>query len=386
MPAEQIFIELVVLLFFGWIIYTLSQRLHLPHVLLLLLFGAFIGTAQYNSILPIDFSSEIVRFVALLAAVSIIFVGCTNIKLKHLDRQGTRVLWFILLFTGLCVAVLAPFLHYYNGFAWLAAIVSALILSGPASTIIFPMFKGIKGKAAEILTLEAALNPQLELIIPLFIVDFMQNHTGVATGFIDLIKELLPKLLIGLGVGLISALFVYKFLAKSRQLVFSSLSLFVILFVTYALAKLLNGSAMIAIVTFAVIISVMKLKNKAKTLAPLKTFSEAFFILTIILFGLSLDVPWQLGFFIDAFVLLLVFVVVRWVSVLVSFHDKLSWKDSVVVTLTSPKGIAPFFTLFLARSLAIPGIDPAFPLMFVLLFILTILGSVVGWIVRIVRA
>ena len=74
-----------------------------------------------------------------------------------------------------------------------------------------------------------------------------------------------------------------------------------------------------------------------------------------ILLGMLIDIQWSMFFVITSISLFFIFLLIRLLSIEISFWNEYTFREKLFMTLNAPKGIATAVVIFLLSTYAIPG-------------------------------
>jgi len=75
-----------------------------------------------------------------------------------------------------------------------------------------------------------------------------------------------------------------------------------------------------------------------------------------ILLGMLISINWSVFFVITSIALFAVFLLIRLLSIHISFWGEFTFREKIFMTLNAPKGIATAVVIFLLSTYAIPGL------------------------------
>jgi len=191
-----------IILLIGLLTSILSQKLKIPHILLLLLVGIAVGGITYKGGPLIFFPDLFLTGISILALVMIVFDSASRFKLKSLDYFSLHTLWLSVVFLIFNMIILTPLAMIIFGIPsiFLAFIFSAL-MSGTSPAAVLSMFKNVNHRVFDFLKLESLLNTPLVVLIPFIILDLkttLKDQIIIAT-FIDQFAPLLQQFIVGIG-------------------------------------------------------------------------------------------------------------------------------------------------------------------------------------------
>ena len=107
-------------------------------------------------------------------------------------------------------------------------------------------------------------------------------------------------------------------------------------------------------------------------------FGEVFEILVFVLIGTIIKIPWTKEFLIPASILFGVYLIIRYVSVHISFRKAdYTIKERLYMTFNIPKGIAVAVVVFTLATTSITGIKPILDLILLFMIYSIILSTAI---------
>jgi len=121
----------------------------------------------------------------------------------------------------------------------------------------------------------------------------------------------------------------------------SPLALVTMALLTYVLAEKFGGNGVLAVTIMGLFYGNVYIKEKAKLFEFSEVFTNAFEVMVFILIGLIVHLPLNAAFFYKSILLFVIYLVIRYVSIEVSFEkNKLNRKEKFFMVLNVQKGIA----------------------------------------------
>lgn len=361
----------------------LAWLFRLPAILPLLLVGIALGPIS-GLLQPERLFGELLMPVVSLAVAVILFEGALTLKWGEI-RQQARVVGR-LVSIGMGVTFIGVWLgsHYLLGLDWvLAALFAAIsVVTGP--TVIAPLLRVVRPKAEldRILRWEGILIDPIGAIFAVLVFTFIEAVNPLETGavWLEVGRELVLMLLVGLAVGCLGGLLIQR--ALKRVLFPHYLQNFAMLVMVLGLYwfadNLVHESGLLAVTVLGIwlanceeidLTDVLKFKEDLSVML----ISALFIILAarVDLNALIVLGPAAIG------LLAWLQLGVRPLAVLAStLGSELSWRDRALLGWIAPRGIvaAAVSTLFALRleEAGYPGADQLVPLVF-----LVIIGTVV---------
>lgn len=347
-----------VLLLVGLICTMISTRLKLPNVLLLIVTGMLLKYVTYNGEPLFDIPTNFVLALGVLTLIMVVYDSASTFKLKEINVLFFKSLKLTIFFIILTLFLFTLSTKYMLDIHIYLAVLFSSFMAGTSPDATIALLGGAKNKIVELLEIESIVNTPPLVLLPFIIVDLMKNMTNVT--FETVLQQFVPflqQIIIGLGAGLLVGVIVFKVMSRFYAEKLSPIAIIAAALITYVLAENIGGNGVLAVTTMAVIVGNIYLKHKDTLDKFSSTFSEFLKILVFILLGLLIDVNWSTTFIIKSVALFFVFLLVRLLSLHISFWGEYSLKEKIFMTLNAPKGIATAVVIFLLSTYVIPGMS-----------------------------
>ncbi|ENO12021.1 NhaP-type Na+(K+)/H+ antiporter [Thermoplasmatales archaeon SCGC AB-539-C06] len=339
------------ILLIGIICSIFAKKLRIPNFLLLILVGIVISNITYKGELLIEFSSLFLTSTAILALATIVFDASSRLKIREFDSLSISALKLSLLFI-LINTIILGFATYllYKPISPLLVILFATAMSGTSpSAIMTALREGKKIKVFELLEIESIVNTPLVVLIPFLILDIIGN-VQEQFGFSILLEQIGPftqQFVTGIGAGVFIGVLFFKAMKRRYSPTLSPLALIAAAVLTYTIAEHLGGNGVLAVTTMGLFFGNVFIEHKKKLQEFSETFSLILEILVFVLIGVIIKVPLTLDFLYKSGLLFLVFIFVRFISILISQYKKdFNFKEKLFMSLNVPKGIATAVVAF----------------------------------------
>ena len=350
-----------IVLLFGIICTIIASKMKIPNVLLLLILGIGLSQISYNGEKIISFPPTFLTAISILALVMIIFDSCSRFKLKEFDDLSIKTLKMVGVNLTLNLIILTFFMYQIFKIKNLfIAAVFAAMMSGTAAETVLTIFQGNKSRVLEFLEIESILNTPLMVLIPFMIIDLMSSvGTQMAVSkFIEQIAPFIQQIITGIGAGVLVGIIVFKFMRKHYSENLSPVAMITAALLAYVMAERLGGNGVLAVTTLGLFFGNIYIKEKWKLHQFSGMLANSLEILVFVLVGLVIILPQSYVFFVRSLVLFLVFLLVRYLSVLiVTRKEEFTIKEKVFITLNAPKGIALATIAFTLTTFDIAGIS-----------------------------
>ena len=365
---------IAVLLLAGIICSIISNKLKIPNVLLLILTGLLLGTITYQgehmSLSPVFLTS-----ISIIALVMILFDSTSRLKIKTFDTLSFKAMKLAFIFLSLNILILTiPTLLIYDitGDSLFQSVIIALIfaalVSATDSASVMVLLKGMPGRVVKLLEIESIINTPLSVILPFLFLDLFYNignKITPSTLFQNSIIPFITQIVVGLGSGVFIGILVFKLMKKNYSEQLSPIALITAALLTYIIAENLNGSGVIAVVSLGLFFGNIAIKQK-NTLSEFSyMFSSSLEILVFILIGFSIKIPFSLIFLVQSLILFCLYILIRYLSIHITFKDLYTNKEKWFMTFNVSKGIAVAVVVFSLMTMQIPSINHILPLVLV---------------------
>ncbi len=341
---------LTVVLLIGIITAIISNKLKLPNILLLIISGLILGTLRYGDGQLISFPNIFLSGIGTLALAMIVFDSCSRLKWREFDTFTLLALketGIFLLFNFVFLTIATMYIFGIENI-YIALIFSAL-MTGTSPDAVVAVFKGESNRSIEFLKIESILNTPLVVLLPFLILELYNSMTDVSfvTTFVTQLKPFITQFVAGIGAGVLMGLIIFKFMKKYYSEELSPLALVTVTLLTYILAENLGGNGVLAVTVTGLFFGNVYVKEKKELHEFSETFSTSLIILVFVLIGLSIHLPATSAFFFNSLILFLIYVLIRFASILVTFRSlDYTLKEKIFLTLNMPKGIAVAVTVF----------------------------------------
>ena len=359
--------SIAVLLLIGIICSIIANKLRIPNVLILLLAGISLSYLKYNNQPLVTFSPIFLTSISIIALVMILFDSSSRLKLKTFDTLSLKALKLSSIFMWYNALLLPiPLLLIYGVYAEtiigqvILALVFATLISATESVSVMVILQTIKNRVAKLLEVESVINTPLAIIIPFMLVDLFDKLKGefeISTFLLDQIFPFIAQIVVGIGAGVFMGIIVFKLMRKHYSEQLSPVALITAALLTYIIAENLEGSGVLAVVALGLFFSNITVKQKAILKEFSSMFSNSLEILVFILIGFMVNIPLTISFFVKSFTLFIVYLLIRFLAVQVTFRNSYSLNEKIFMSLNVSKGIAVAVVAFTLMTKEIPGID-----------------------------
>ena len=177
MDATQVVGALSIMLLIGILLSILSNKLKIPNMFLLIVFGMVLTIPSFNYNLESQFPLLFVATIALITLIMIVFEGATDFTFKDFDDYSLASVKLYFIFLFISVILLTPATYYlFGGISWYYALLFSIVMTATAAEIILVMFKVSPNKAVNVLKFESVLNDIFTILLPIMVISFMTGY------------------------------------------------------------------------------------------------------------------------------------------------------------------------------------------------------------------
>lgn len=390
MDALSYLTFLAIILLGGLLFTLLSNKLKIPNVILLVIFGLLLQLIRIDGENIIAFPASFVTSIAILALIIIVFHGSSQFKLRDFDTfsiEALKVFLVFLILNAVFLSVLTNFLFNLDlGFA----IIFSVVMSSTAADAVLSMIKTTsENKNIKILQFESFLNTPFIVLLPFLILGVMGIQADPQGNFISLegaagisvgpqIALFFQQILTGFGAGLLIGIILFKALKKQYNNTLAQIAVVVGALLAYVMAENLQGNGVLAVITLGVFFGTSHVREKSEFSMFSSFFSETLEILVFVLVGLIFFIPGEFSFFVKSLILYIAYLVIRYIAILVTLGKTSNTKERLFMTLVAPKGIAvaTLVLVFIASLGNFEGSQTMINLMMIFLFYSLIIASI----------
>jgi cell volume regulation protein A len=343
LTVESSFLILGGILFIGYLGEIIAKKFAIPSALLLLIIGY--GLRVTGQVEPIGLLG-IQELFSALALIVLLFDGGLSLNIYEIIFKSKGVMIMSVLTTVLGILCSALLFTVFGMDPLLGAIMGA-IAGGIGSTTTIAMVKhlSIPNSIKNFLTLESSITDVFSIILTIVLTQ------ALISGAIDvqiigqgILSKFSVGVFLGLGIGIVSLITLAK-LEKGYKYMMT----FAIVLALFGITEILSGSGAIAVLVFGVVFGnepsiskIFRLKTSGKTMKLREFQTEvSFFIRTFFFVFLGIIVTvGSLGNFIIALGLVLIFYVIRGLSVRISTLNSPLYEFRRLLTAVGPRGLA----------------------------------------------
>lgn len=367
---------------------VLAGYLHIPSIVLLLLFGILLGRDGLGFLVPSLLGVGLEVVVSLSVAL-ILFEGGLNLQLGELKEVSSSLRNLVTL--GVLITLMGASIaaHWLSEFPWSIAFLyaSLVVVTGP--TVINPLLKqiGVDKQVSTLLEGEGVFIDPIGAILAVIVLHFVLS--GNVQAFI-LIKGLVLRLGIGGAIGISGGWLLCQLLKQDEFLSQELKNLVVLASVwgLFSLAQVLRGESGLVV---AVVMGIVLRASNLSSEHLLRRFNEQLSILAnsvlfiLLAADLSIASVFALGWG-SVLTVLMLMLIVRPIDILIStWNQGFKWQQQLFLSWVAPRGIvaaslASLFAVSLTKQ-GINGGDSIKALVFLTIMMTVFLqGLTAGWV------
>ncbi|NIO22843.1 MAG: hypothetical protein GTN38_02335 [Candidatus Aenigmarchaeota archaeon] len=385
------------LLGFGVVIANLLKKARVPDTFFLLLLGLVLGPTvfmnpvvmQYVDVVLVDVTAmgAVPDFLRVLALILVVFTGTFNLSWKVFKRFSDVSVNLAFVGVVFSTAFLGLVAHLMFGFDPVYALLLGAVIGGTGTGVLYAFERALhrSRRALAIIKVESIFNSPLTVLLPIIFLDLVVMQPGALFEPMKYLAQFWQMIVAGVGTGIVIGFAVAKIM-KGMLREYSSLILFSIALITYALAENVGGSGMLAVAICGLISGNLVLSDREKE--DVKRFedqlSEMLRISVFTLLGAQVMLPLDPSQLFLAFAFFLVVFFSRplfLIPTLGKERKKFDRKDLILMSFVAPRGLAaaamaPIIAMFLA-GIGAPEIGNQIVNIIFLVILLSVLFSTV---------
>ncbi len=349
------------LIFLGLVLHQLSARFNIPYSVPLILSGflvsRFIIKNGFITIPRILFESII-----LLSIVIIVFDIFSRFRFDHPTSMHAAVFSFKIIFFFFAIPIITASMYYLFNFNSIVypLLFSVLVLSSSRSYI--KKFKHSRHKITHILEIESIRITGISIILIAVLLQFVNmDQTLIQQGILKFFQLVISDIIIGVGTGIVSGIIFFKMMKNRFSKNVSPLFLLTVALITYSSAEAMGGNAIFSIMALGFFFGSVSVKGKPFLYEFSSIIAEFSEIFVFLLLGIMISVPFELSLIIKSLILFILFLVIRYLSLLFSFGSGLNTKERFFLALHYPKDVSTgIFLLFIFVEYNLNGMSIIF--------------------------
>ena len=337
--------QLAIVLVISLALVTLSNKLKISNVVLLIAAGMVIGALRYNGAPIFEVSEIFIEGFVMLALVIVLFDSGLRLRAKEFDTHTKKASLFAVVQFIITTLVISLILNLAFKFPLTQSVMLASLIAGTSISFIFMCYK--KGRAVEIIRTEATINNLLLIVVSAVMLVLLKTNFNVMYS--------VQQVIFGLSSSLIVGIIFFKFMRKYYSEIMSPIALFTASLATYALAENMNGSGIIAIASLGFFFGHITVKNKEELLKFSSNLSNIFKIITFMLLGILVKINFDSDIVLKSIVVFIAYIITRTLAVNLSLFGDFHFKEKIFIALNSSKGAAvAVLILFSLSMISIP--------------------------------
>ncbi len=389
-----------ILLGFGVLVANILKKRNIPDTFFLLLLGLLFGPTvfanpaitQYVSIELVDVESMgmIPDFFRTLALILVIFIGTFNLNFgvfKKYSNISLKLAFVGVLFNTVVLGLVASFFFQMD---IVFAMLLGAVISGTGSGVVFAFEKALsKAKnALTILKVESIFNSPISVLVPLIFLDLVNITPGALIEPMRYLSQFWMMITVGVGTGLIVGLAASR-LFKGIMKEYTSLLLFAIALITYALATGVGGSGMLAVAICGLVAGNFTLRgrdDREEILHFQDQFSEMLRISVFTLLGAQVTLLIGLGelaYILLFFVMVVAIRPIMIISLMGELREKFTRKEMLIMSFIAPRGLSSAAMIPIVAATVIAAGQPVLAgqmvnIVFMVILLSVLFSTVVG--------
>ena len=382
MGALEILTIFVILMVIGILLSLISSKIGMSNVLTLILAGLIMGAVN-DRLGLVGFDETALLTIAILALVLIVFDGSSRFKAKSVEDVSVPaiklILWLMLVNLVILTGPVA-FL-FYEGFGWINLLFGAIFSVMIAATdpvSIFIMIKKKSNRVLEFLRVEAILNTPITILIPLLIIDIMNDIGETRIELFSMyLSQFLLQVVVGIGTGIFVGMLFFRAMKKVYSDEISPLAMITAALLAYIMSENLDGSGILAVAVLGFVFGQTYVKQKSTLRDFNSMVSNSLEILVFLLLGFIISLEISFMFMSLSIFIFMLMMLARWIAMNMALrkHD-FTRREKIFMTLSMPKGLATAVLVFSLSIMEVPGIDIIVNLV-VMVMILSLLTSTI---------
>ena len=166
-------IYIAIILLVGTFCSALAFKLKVSDVFFLIFVGMIFGIFNL-----VEFSSEALITIAILALIFVVFSTSTQFQLGEIKKYYPEALRLTFIFLLFCLVFFAFFTQLlFNFKSIILPVLFASLMYGIDPTVTFSVLGTTKVRSIEILEIESVINTPLTIILPLVLIRFFDNQS-----------------------------------------------------------------------------------------------------------------------------------------------------------------------------------------------------------------
>jgi sodium/hydrogen antiporter len=342
----------------------LIERSGLPQVAVFLALGALLGPVGL-SLLNVKLDSEILRVVATLSLMLVLFTDAVSLDIKEVRQHTSLALRVLGPGTILSAILIAIIGKYLLELSWPSATIlgAALASTDPVMLRGFLRRREVPAATRQALRLESGLNDAVLLPIVFIAMAFLsqQEFTGRDWG-----RMAINMFLLGPGAGIAVGLISVAVMDLIRRRIgirrdYESLYSLGVAFAAYSAAEAVHGSGFLAAFSAGLVIAIVDVELCDCFLEYGETTAEMALLFTFVLFGTSLIWTGLTILNLKTLLFVIAALLVRPIAFFFSLaRSNINKRECLLIAWFGPRGLSSLLLILLPVFAGIPGSDQLF--------------------------
>jgi cell volume regulation protein A len=357
--VDEILAAISIIIILGYVGEAIFRATRIPEILILMAIGILIGPV--GNLLPstyIDTFRTLSPIFSSIALIMIMYNSGVSIKLFEKESKGYSGMLIALLDIILAGISLAVFMNYFFNWPYADGALLGVILGETSSVIIMPIVRKLKTPKDfyNTVLMETTFNSVFAILAFYLILVFINGSNFSTYSYLQyLVDYMSVPLLIGLITGL--GWIILRNLIKVASTYVASLAIAILL---YGLVDFLGGSAVVAVLIFALIIGndkefswLMRIKNLASNKKSRVVEKEFEFLVRTFFFVLiGIIAIISLNYLIIAIAAVVILVVLRYAEInAVLFRMSSTYRNLALSLFPKGLGVAVLSTILYATNM-----------------------------------
>ncbi|MFH1072922.1 MAG: cation:proton antiporter [Nanoarchaeota archaeon] len=358
-----VFGVLIIIVLAGLLAMYLSRKLRISEIFLLLVMAVILKlTASLDFFIKLNLSflnSLLIVLVSLY--VFHYYQKSMELKEHHVQLHMLKTILAVLAMNTVILGMFFALIFYtkLSTEALLYGFLCAMILSGIEIGHLKYHKKYQNHRAIRFLNAESHFIPFFVLVYGYTILNLIskyslaQSSPGSPAG--EAVKLFISSIIIGIGIGMIVSLVVFRIMRQFYNKIASPLFLLIMTVIAYMIAEMIGGDGVYTAIVMGMFFAKVSLKKKEELSLSLQPFYDYLLIFLVIFLGLSFDFPSQAKLYWFAFLLFILSLILRAIAINVLWDNKvkklcLGRKEKIFTSMVTSRG--PVLCLLILSLLA----------------------------------
>jgi cell volume regulation protein A len=387
------------LLGFGVLIANVMKKRNIPDSFFLLLLGLLLGPTVFMNplvtkyihltLVDVNAMGEIPNFLRTLSIILMIFVAMFSLQLKVFKKFSDLSINLAMVGVVFNTVVIGLVAHLMFGLNPIYALLLGATISGTGTDVVLTFKDSLAKykKSLTVISVESIFNSPFAAIFLLLFLGMVTIDPSALFQPLMYAGQLWLMIVAGVGTGIVVGLAVSKIMKRMLSK-YSSLILFAIALITYALAENVGGSGILAVAVCGLVAGNITFPEKGREEAVQfeDQFSEMLRISIFTLLGAQVMLVLDAGQLLLGFAFFLIIFLVRPVFVIPLLRRdncKYTKKDMIVMSFIAPKGdseaaLAPLVAAALVGAGAAATGNQIMNIIFIVIILSILFSSIVA--------